>query len=56
MLTHIIMVLISYSVYPLSLCDKKGEYFFDCIWCLDHKYIFKPVMCFCLRMDKGVVC
>jgi hypothetical protein len=22
------MVLISYNVYPLSLCDKNGEYFF----------------------------
>jgi hypothetical protein len=21
------MIFISYSVYPLSLCDKKGEYF-----------------------------
>jgi hypothetical protein len=23
------MVFLKYSIYPLSLCDKKGEYFFD---------------------------
>jgi len=30
------MVLIKYFVYPLSLCDKKREYFL----------VFRPGMCF----------
>jgi hypothetical protein len=35
----------------LSLCDKKGEYF----WYLDRECISKPVKCFCPKMAKGGV-
>jgi hypothetical protein len=36
------MVFLLYFVYPLSFCDKKGEYYFV----LDQKCISKPVKCF----------
>jgi hypothetical protein len=36
------MVFLKYSVYPLSFCDKKGEYFLF----LDRECISKPVKCF----------
>jgi hypothetical protein len=38
----LIMAFLLYSVYPLSFCDKKGEYFFV----LDRECISKPVKCF----------
>jgi hypothetical protein len=36
------MVFLLYSIYPLSFCDKKGEYFFV----LDLESISKPVKFF----------
>jgi hypothetical protein len=39
MLTRTVMVLISYYVYPLSLCEKKWEYFLL-------NLVFRPKMYF----------
>jgi hypothetical protein len=36
------MVFLLYSIYPLSFCDKKGEYFLF----LDRECISKQVKCF----------
>jgi hypothetical protein len=50
-------VIIKHFVYPLSLCDKNGEYFLVWfIWYLDRKCISKLVKCFCPRLAKWGVC